>query len=629
MTHNGCQAMQRAESRGPCPGMRVEGGFVRRWLLRTAVGGTLAIALVGLGLGASMPASADPGLPRIATGWLPYWFTTPKAPQGVANAVANADVLTEVSPFWYSATKGGPAGVTVGFNPGFKDAAANAAWAMAQLRAAGLSVIPAIADGSGKGTMAAVLANPATRSAHVADIVNLVVSNGYDGIDLDYEQFAFADGRSTWAATQPNWTAFVTELGAALKAQGKLLTVTIPGPCSTTNVCGGTNGYWVYDMAGIAPAADRIRIMTYDFHYNAPGAIAPISWVTTTAQYAASIVPPGKVVIGIPAYARSWTLKNGSSFRLSGVCPTSGTAYRQLTAMASTTAAEIGQVLTAVGADPASVQFDAATQESWVEYDKRVTWTDGGGVQQTCVARRVMWWVPPQGVLARTQLVGQFGIGGVAFWTIGGEDPAQWPLVRTYAQQLAPAATAVVLSVPPAVPFGTPAAMTAVVTSAGAPVTGVEAALQFKSPGRDWSNVASAPLGPDGTVAFAPVVSASGQWRVYVPGAPGRAEQASDPQPIQVNSVVTAKPRKVKATKGEVVVVRVLAKPARARQKVVVQVLAKGTWKAVGKARVNAKGVAKVQVTIDKKGPRQYRAMAQSKGGILVGFSEPFTIKGR
>jgi hypothetical protein len=382
-------------------------------------------------------------------------------------------------------------------------------------------------------------------------------------------------------------------------------------------------------MAGIAPAADRIRIMTYDFHYNAPGAIAPIGWVTTTAQYAASIVPASKVVIGIPAYARSWTLKTGSQFRLSGTCPTSGSAYRQLTAMASTTAAQIGGVLASVGADPASVQYDAATAESWVEYDKPVTWTDGSGAQQTCVARRVMWWVPPQGVLARTQLVGQFGLGGVAFWTIGGEDPAQWPLVRGYAQQLAPAATAVSLVVPPSVPFNTQAAITAVATSAGAPVTGVEAILQFQAPGSDWAAIASAPLGPDGAVAFAPTVTASGQWRVFVPGVPGRAEQASDPQPIQVTAAVVARPRQAKVRKGDTVLVRVVAQPAQPGQRVVVQVLRKGSWTAVGKDRTNAKGVAKVRFQMDRKGPRQYRAMAQSKGGILVGFSEPFTVKGR
>ena len=49
-----------------------------------------------------------------------------------------------------------------------------------------------------------------------------------DGIDLDYEQFAFADGSASWAATRPNWVAFVTELADELHADDRTLTVSIP-----------------------------------------------------------------------------------------------------------------------------------------------------------------------------------------------------------------------------------------------------------------------------------------------------------------------------------------------------------------------------------------------------------------
>lgn len=599
----------------------------RRTAFARAVG-VLGSGLLGVGLLTGAPAAqADP--PKIATGWLPYWMTSPQKPMGIANATANADLLTEVSPFWFSATKGGPAGVTVGFNPNFTNAAANAAWSMAQLRAAGMSVLPAIADGSGAGTMAATLADPARRTQHVNDIVNLVLTNGYDGIDLDYEQFAFADGRPSWAATQPNWTAFVQELGAALKAQGKLLSVTIPGPCSTTNACGGTNGYWVYDMAGIAPSADRIRIMTYDFHYNAPGAIAPMGWVTATAQYAASVVPPGKVQIGIPAYARSWTIKDGTKFRLTGTCPTSGSEYRKLTAMASVTAAEIPGLLSTLGVAPAAVQWDPASQENWVEYDKAVTWTDASGVAQTCTARRVMWWVGPQGVLARTQLVGQFGLGGVAFWTIGGEDPGQWPLIRTYAQQLAPAATMVALTVPSVADHGSVVPITANVTSNGAPVSGVDASLQFQKGGADWTTVASAPLGPDGSVGFTPAITEPGRWRIYVPAATGRAEQASDPAPIEVTPVLRMRSSKTKAAKGDILTMRVSARPILARQVVVIEVKSGETWQAVGRDRVNAKGIARITFTVGRKGRKEYRAVTRAFRGYGAAASAPLVVRGR
>ncbi|MCX6432738.1 MAG: glycosyl hydrolase family 18 protein [Actinobacteria bacterium] len=268
----------------------------------------LAAALFLAPLGAGTAAHADGPVPkRVASGWLPYWMTTPSRPAGVTSAVQNADLFTDVSPFWYSATSAPGGGVQVKFNPNFSNAAANASWAMGQLKGAGLTVLPSIADGSGKGRMAKTLADPALRGQHVADIVSTVVNNGYDGIDLDYETFAFTDGSSSWAATSPNWTTFISELGAALHAQGKLLAVTIPPPCSTGGACSTRTGYWVYNITGIAPSVDRIRIMAYDYHVQGIGPIAPITWVRAIVAYSASIMDPAKLQIGVPTYGRAWT----------------------------------------------------------------------------------------------------------------------------------------------------------------------------------------------------------------------------------------------------------------------------------------------------------------------------------
>ena len=599
-------------------------------VLRRAVIGLIAVLGVLFGLLVGAPA-ARAETPKIATGWLPYWMTSPARPAGINSAVANADLLSEVSPFWYSAMRGGAAGVQPKVNPNFTNADANMAWSMAQLRGAGLRVVPAIADSSGKGAMAAVLADPAKRTAHVADLVNLVVSNGYDGLDLDYETFAFSDGRASWAATQPNWTAFVQELGTALHAQGKTLSATIPPPCSIAGVCGPDQGYWVYNMTGIAPFVDHIRIMAYDYHVQGIGAIAPMPWVRAIVAYAASVIPANKIHIGVPTYGRAWTKRTSSGgYQLSGNCPASGTtAYKTLTAMASVTDADIPGQLATLGVDPATIQWDPTSQESWVEYPKVLNWTDAAGATQSCTARRIMWWVGPQAVLARTQLVGEFGLAGAAYWTIGGDDPAQWPLIRAYAQQLAPAATEVALTVPPTVPFAQPMTVSAVVTSGGVPVTGVDATLQFQKPqAKEWTAIASAPLGADGTVAFAPVVTDPGSWRIFVPGVPGRAEQASDPVPVQVTSVVRAKPKKVVVKAKDTTVVRVVAQPARKKQVILVQIQRGEAWKTIGRGRTDARGVAKISIDMPrKKGVTTFRATANARGGFGYGISEPFTIR--
>ena len=307
LTAPSCVTHLRRAVTGPHVGMTQNDGM----RLRPSLIAAALVALVAsLGCVGIAPAQADGT--KIVTGWMPYWRTSPANPQGITSAVAIADLASEVSPFWYSAVPGGPNGVTVRFNPGFTNAAANAAWSMQQLRAAGLTVLPAIADGSGKGRMASVLADPAKRAGHVADLVALVMDGGYDGIDLDYEGFAFSDGRDSWAATRPNWTAFVAELGAALDAQGKMLSVTIPPPCTMSGACGDDLGYWVYNLRGIGQVADRVRIMTYDYHVGSAGPIAPLPWVTTVMTYAASVAPAQRLSVGVPSYGRVWTVRSAS-----------------------------------------------------------------------------------------------------------------------------------------------------------------------------------------------------------------------------------------------------------------------------------------------------------------------------
>jgi len=237
---------------------------------------------------------------RFVSGWVPYWGAT-AGRAGFSDANAST-LFSEVSPFWFSATSA----TTISQVGTESDLTAtiNAA------RRAGLPVLPSMTDGTGKLVMAGILADPAQRAVHVQAIVNLVAARGFDGIDLDYEGFAFTDGKASWPTTQPNWVAFVSELGVALHDRGKLLSVTIPPTWGTTSP---PSGYWVYDQQAIAGATDRIRLMVYDFSVGSPGPIAPMSWVNQVITYSGARVPPSKLQLGVPAYGRHWATKQVSS----------------------------------------------------------------------------------------------------------------------------------------------------------------------------------------------------------------------------------------------------------------------------------------------------------------------------
>src|SRR5690606_163611 len=129
-----------------------------------------------------------------------------------------------------------------------------------------VALVPSIRDEMRGGEMAAILADPSARTAHVETLVEFARELDADGLDLDYEQFAFADGRASWAATRPNWVAFVEQLATALHADGRTLTVTIPPVYDDGST--GDSGYWVYDHGAIAAHVDAIRIMGYDYSVN-------------------------------------------------------------------------------------------------------------------------------------------------------------------------------------------------------------------------------------------------------------------------------------------------------------------------------------------------------------------------
>ena len=581
-------------------------------------------------LSVATPAMAESPPNRIVSGWIPYWMSSQSNPAGVITATANSDLFVDVSPFWYSATKKG-GGIKVDFNANYGKSAANSSWALAQLRAAGIPVLPSIADASGAKTMANFLADPANRSAHVADIVNIVVANNYDGIDLDYEKFAFSDGRSSWDSTQPIWTAFVQELGTALRAQGKQLAATIPSPCSMSGICGARTGYYVYNMIGIAPFVDRIRIMAYDYSYSGAGPIAPYNWVRSMVQYSASVIDPAKVQIGVPTYGRFWSeKKSGGAYKLKGICPKSSSsgaeksAYKSLIARGSMTEVDIPAFISKQGG---AAQWDDTNKEYFFRYNKTVNWTDSNGAAQSCTAEKVMWFLGSEGVLVRTQLVGEFGINAAAYWTVGGDNPNQWPLIRSYAQSLAPVVPQVRVEAPPSVVFGQPAALTTSAFYNDAPIINAAAVLQRSDSGA-WVDVASGVTGADGAVGIPFALDVSSTLRIVIRATDTTPEVVSAEFPMAVSATVTARAKTKKVKRGKKMKVATVVRPGAAGQKVILQVKRGDKWKKVTTAKTKANGriVIKKKAKF-KKGKYTFRVFAKPKLGVGAGVSSPFKIR--
>lgn len=327
-------------------------------------------------------------------------------------------------------------------------------------REAGIPVIPAIFDQTNANVMAQVLADPTRRTAHVQAIAGLVNSRGFDGIDLDYENFAFSDTVQWKTSLTSTWPVFLQELKAAMP--NKILSVTVPpvwsknSPTDTTrdlDTCGLTyptdatscRGYLMYNWPATIAAGivDRFRIMVYDWSVGQAGPIAPVWWYRDVAQMVERVVPAqfqSRVQLGVPSYGRNWARVT------SGTCP-SGTSL-------STQSVQMENAAALAASKGASMQRDAASGEMTFSYDTtfsgpldapppfsspgaRPATIDGGAggaLQQairfrhtTCVVRRTVW-VPDEWTLAERAIIAttDHGLGGIAMWAFGYETDALW-----------------------------------------------------------------------------------------------------------------------------------------------------------------------------------------------------------
>lgn len=271
--------------------------------------------------------------------------------------------------------------------------------------------------------MAALLADESRRTRHVERIIAFAREIGADGIDIDYEQFAFADDPTTWPTTSPAWTAFIAELADALRADGRTLTVSVPPVYDVATT--GEIGYWVYAHGAIAEHVDAIRLMAYDFSTSSAGPVAPLDWTRDVVDGALKAVPVEhhrKLVLGIPAYGYNW------------VVATDGTCPADAPGRTGVTPASIDDLLARRGGSPV---YDAIGGEWTFSYDLEIS-----DAATSCVQRREVRWIDAEGVRERVHIARRAGLGGVSLWALGYEDPEVWAsLVSSISDEVPPETT--------------------------------------------------------------------------------------------------------------------------------------------------------------------------------------------
>lgn len=332
------------------------------------------------------------------SGWIPYW----RSATGTQEALLHLNTLTEINPFGYTVKKDGRLNDTLGIDA--------EPWTsfFAVARARKIKIIPSI-TWSDSAAMDVVLSNPILRDAQIADIVEMVKTHNFDGVDIDFEN-KLVDDRTSFAV-------FLKDL---YKAMGNKLVEcdieprtpiasrydTIPKDFSVAT-------YYANDFSAVNSYCDRVRIMAYDqrtvdlkLDQANVGPYSPVAdpqWVKKVVDLAAQTISKKKLVLGIPTY--------GYEYRVTPNITGTGFSYKLLWAFNPKYATDL-----AAGKN-VTPQRNSAGELSFI--------------YSTGTETRLLWWSDARAIQDKVNLAHEEGLKGVALFKIdGGADPNMWSVLH-------------------------------------------------------------------------------------------------------------------------------------------------------------------------------------------------------
>ncbi|MFT4027875.1 MAG: glycosyltransferase [Novosphingobium sp.] len=220
-------------------------------------------------------------------------------------------------------------------------------------------------DGEG---MAQVLRDPRKTAALIDGTLNWVRSQGWHGAVFDIENVP--------AGALPAYRAMLTQAHGRFQKAGLTLAATVPV---------GEPGW---DLPQLARAVDKVMVMDYDLHWQGgeAGPIAPQDWFVRQLGLARAAIPAEKLIVAIGSYGYDWH---------------DGTAD----------ALTVNEAWLAAHDSGAMPVFDPASGNSGFAY------SDEGRKHTVWLMDAATNW---------NQLNALKGVGGVALWRLGSEDPGFW-----------------------------------------------------------------------------------------------------------------------------------------------------------------------------------------------------------
>ncbi|MDP4088762.1 MAG: glycoside hydrolase family 18 protein [Bacillota bacterium] len=306
--------------------------------------------------------------------------STPERETPIVNEAA--PYLTYISPFSHQVTE------TAGLAPLDDQNIINTAKKFRTAPLLSVTNISSATGGFNTELINRILTNDQLQTTLINNIMSLVQQKGYYGVIVDFERIS--------PENREAYNNFLRKLAARLHPNYILATALAP---KTSDV---TEGAWhgAHDYRAHGQIADFVILMTYEWGWSGgpPLAVAPLNEVRKVIEYAISVIPPKKIMMGIPLYGYDWTLPY-----------TPRSEYAK--AVGYIEAVDIA------ARNNASIRYDAKSSSPFFNY------TDGSGRQH------VVWFEDVRSLYAKYLLVNELGLRGTSYWALGKPAPMNWYLL--------------------------------------------------------------------------------------------------------------------------------------------------------------------------------------------------------
>ncbi|MFC7392136.1 LysM peptidoglycan-binding domain-containing protein [Scopulibacillus cellulosilyticus] len=221
------------------------------------------------------------------------------------------------------------------------------------------------------------------------NILNMMRNKNYRGVNFDFEY--------VYPSDREKYNQFLRRAVAKFHPYGYYVSTAL-APKTSSEQKGLL--YEAHDYASQGQIVDFIVLMTYEWGWAgaSPQAISPINQIKKVIDYAITVIPRHKIMMGISLYGRDWKLPFVQGTFASTISPNGAISraakYR------------------------AAIQYDTTAASPFYRY------TDEQGTQHE------VWFEDARSIKAKYDLALQYNLRGVSYWVLGSPFTQNWYVLQ-------------------------------------------------------------------------------------------------------------------------------------------------------------------------------------------------------